>query len=73
MEGLLSTFGPWALYLVIMIGVLRFMVTDKLKTIMTKLDMVDRHETDIKLIQQLMDFNGCNSPYPSCRIRKEDQ
>lgn len=73
MEGLLITFGPWALYLVIMIGVLRFMVTDKLKTIMTKLDMVDRHETDIKLIQQLMDFNGCNSPSPSCHRRKEDQ
>ena len=34
MNGLLSTFGPWALVLLAMAWLLKVMVTDKLKSIM---------------------------------------
>jgi len=70
---IVQKFGPWALSFLVLGGMLKFLVTDKLKVIMHKLDLVDKHETELALIKQLMEFNGCGSSDPACRRRKGEQ
>lgn len=66
MTELFKTFGPWAFGIVGMWLCLKYLVTDKLKQIMAKLEQVDRHETEITRLRTAMEINGCLNGHPSC-------
>ena len=68
---LFKVFGPWAMGLVGGWILLKYLVTDKLKQIMAKLEQVDRHESDITKIKTAMEINGCFSAHPACRHQPE--
>lgn len=72
MGELFKTFGPWAFVLGGMGVLLKYLVTDKLNAIMKKLAMVDAHETDIALIKQALQMNGCMSFNPKCRSKGDE-
>ena len=77
MNGLLSTFGPWALVLLAMAWLLKVMVTDKLKSIMDTLsELVNgqkNHNDRIVKIETVMGLNGCMEGEPMCHRRKGDE
>lgn len=66
---LLKNYGPWALFLIGLIVATKYLVTDKLNAIMSKLAMVDRHEVELAEIKTALRMNGCMEA--GCR-RRED-
>jgi hypothetical protein len=68
-----KAFGPWAMFLVGLLLITKYMITDKLRSIMAKLDMVDRHEAELVEIRTVLRMNGCMDANPSCHRRQGEQ
>lgn len=51
---LFRTFGPWALVLLCMAAMLKFLVVDRLNQIMEKLAKVDEHESRIVRLETVI-------------------
>ena len=60
------TFGPWGVVLVAMAVMLKYLVTDKLNTILSKLAKVDEHEVKLERIKTAMEMHGCLTSAPRC-------
>ena len=77
MSDLLRIFGPWGLVLVTMAWLLKVMVSDKLKSIMTTLGELtegqNNHNERIVRIETVMGLNGCMGVEPMCHRRKGDE
>ena len=77
MSDLLRIFGPWGLVLVTMAWLLKVMVSDKLKSIMTTLGELtegqNNHNERIVRIETVMGLNGCMAGEPMCHRRKGDE
>ena len=58
MSEFFKTFGPWGLVLLAMAVMLKYLVTDKLKTILAKLAKVDEHEVKLERISTAMEMHG---------------
>ena len=61
-----KTFGPWGVVLVAMAVMLKYLVTDKLNTILSKLAKVDEHEVKLERIKTAMEMHGCLTSAPRC-------
>ena len=76
MSDLLRIFGPWGLVLVTMAWLLKVMVSDKLKSIMTTLGELtegqSNHNERIVRIETVMGLNGCMGGEPTCDRRKRE-
>ena len=76
MSDLLRIFGPWGLVLVTMAWLLKVMVSDKLKSIMTTLGELtegqNNHNERIVRIETVMGLNGCMGGEPTCDRRKRE-
>ena len=76
MTDLLRIFGPWGLVLVTMAWLLKVMVSDKLKSIMTTLGELtegqNNHNERIVRIETVMGLNGCMGGEPTCDRRKRE-
>ena len=77
MNELFRTFGPWGLVLLSMAWLLKVMVTDKLRNIMSTLsELVNgqkNHNDRIVKIETIMGLNGCMEGEPMCHRRKGDE
>lgn len=77
MNELFRTFGPWGLVLLSMAWLLKVMVTDKLRNIMSTLsELVNgqkNHNDRIVKIETIMGLNGCMDGEPMCHRRKGDE
>ena len=77
MSDLLRIFGPWGLVLVTMAWLLKVMVSDKLKSIMTTLGELtegqNNHNERIVRIETVMGLNGCMGGETMCHRRKGDE
>ena len=77
MSELFRTFGPWGLVLLSMAWLLKVMVTDKLRNIMSTLsELVNgqkNHNDRIVKIETIMGLNGCMEGEPMCHRRKGDE
>ena len=77
MSELFRTFGPWGLVLLSMAWLLKVMVTDKLRNIMSTLsELVNgqkNHNDRIVKIETIMGLNGCMDGEPMCHRRKGDE
>ena len=77
MSDLLRIFGPWGLVLVTMAWLLKVMVSDKLKSIMTTLGELtegqNNHNERIVRIETAMGLNGCMGGEPMCHRHKGDE
>ena len=77
MSDLLRIFGPWGLVLVTMAWLLKVMVSDKLKSIMTTLGELtegqSNHNERIVRIETVMGLNRCAEGAPTCGRRREDR
>ena len=71
MSELFKTFGPWGLALLVMAAMLKYLVTDKLNTILAKLAKVDEHEVKLAKISTAMEMHGCLTPNPHCMATRE--
>ena len=71
MSEFFKTFGPWGLVLLVMGFMLKYLVTDKLKTILAKLAKVDEHEVKLAQIGTAMEMHGCLTPNPHCLATRE--
>ena len=61
-----KTFGPWGVVLLAMAVMLKYLVTDKLNTILAKLAKVDEHEVKLERISTAMEMHGCLTSTPRC-------
>ena len=66
MTELFKIFGPWAFGVFGMWLCPKYLVTDKLKQIMAKLELVDQHESRLGKIETAMEIHGCMGKNPSC-------
>ena len=77
MNELFRTFGPWGLVLLSMAWLLKVMVTDKLRNIMSTLsELVNgqkNHNDRIVKIETIMGLNGCMDGEPMCHRHKGDE
>ena len=77
MSDFLRIFGPWGLVLATMAWLLKVMVTDKLRNIMSTLsELVNgqkNHNDRIVKIETIMGLNGCMDGEPTCHRRKGDE
>ena len=62
-----KTFGPWGVVLVAMAVMLKYLVTDKLNMILSKLAKVDEHEVKLERISTAMEMHGCLTSTPRCK------
>lgn len=76
MSDLMRIFGPWGLVLISMAWLLKVMVSDKLKSIMTTLGELtegqNNHNERIVRIETVMGLNGCMGGEPTCDRRKRE-
>ena len=77
MSDFLRIFGPWGLVLLTMAWLLKVMVSDKLKSIMTTLGELtegqSNHNERIVRIETVMGLNHCAEGTPACGRRMEDR
>ena len=66
MSELFKTFGQWGVVLLAMAVMLKYLVTDKLNTILSKLAKVDEHEVKLERIKTAMEMHGCLTSAPRC-------
>ena len=71
MSEFFKTFGPWGVVLLAMAVMLKYLVTDKLKTILDKLAKVDEHEVKLERISTAMEMHGCLTSTPRCMATRE--
>lgn len=68
MSEFFKTFGPWGVVLVAMAIMLKYLVTDKLNTILSKLAKVDEHEVKLERINTALEMHGCLTSAPRCMV-----
>ena len=66
MSEFFKTFGPWGVVLLAMAIMLKYLVTEKLNTILSKLSKVDEHEVKLERIGTAMEMHGCLTSTPRC-------
>ena len=71
MSEFFKTFGPWGVVLLAMGFMLKYLVTDKLNTILAKLAKVDEHEVQLAKVSTAMEMHSCLTPNPHCLATRE--